>query len=95
MKNNAKDIFWREKNIFYKLFLWINRHFNFKMGALAGICTGSVVFMINMKYSFIIAFFAFGKQFFYNFFMAGIIQRFVKNCQKIFLIEYLLQYCGL
>lgn len=80
MKNNAKYIFWKEKNIFQKLFLWINRHFNFKMGALAGICTGSIVFMINIKYGFMIAFFAFGKQFFYNFFMASYN---TKICEKL------------
>lgn len=77
---NTEEGFKEKENIFHIFFLWINRCFNFKMGALAGVLTGSIVFIINVKYTYTIAFFAFGKQFFYNFFMAGYN---TKICEKL------------
>jgi hypothetical protein len=50
---------------------WVRRQMNFKMGLMAGLLTGSVVYYINFKYGYWIAFLAFVKQFAYNFFMGG------------------------
>jgi|SaaInlLV_10m_DNA_2_1039722.scaffolds.fasta_scaffold31851_1 hypothetical protein len=41
------------------------------MGLMAGLLTGSIVYYINFKYGYMIAFMAFVKQFTYNFFMGG------------------------
>jgi len=49
----------------------VSHRFNMKMGAIAGIITGSIVFYINSDYGFFNAIFAFVKQFLFNFFMAS------------------------
>lgn len=47
------------------------KKFNIKMGSLAGIITGSIVFYINYDFGMAHALFAFFKQFLFNFFMAS------------------------
>jgi hypothetical protein len=57
-----------------------------KMGAIAGIVTGAIVFYINYDYGFLNAGFAFVKQFLFNFFMASyntkLVERLVYRIDK-------------
>ncbi|MEA1874554.1 MAG: hypothetical protein U9N51_09040 [Bacteroidota bacterium] len=48
-----------------------HHRFNMKMGVIAGIITGSIVFYINYDFGILDAGFAFLKQFLFNFFMAS------------------------
>lgn len=50
---------------------WFHKQINVKMGIIAGLVTGSVVYYINYKHGYMVAFSAFSKQFMYNFLMAG------------------------
>jgi len=50
---------------------WFHKQVNVKMGIIAGLVTGSVVYYINYKHGYMVALSAFSKQFMYNFFMAG------------------------
>lgn len=63
-----------------------HHRFNMKMGALAGIITGSVVFYINYEFGLFNAGFAFVKQFLFNFFMASyntkLVERLVYRIDK-------------
>ncbi|MBC8343145.1 MAG: hypothetical protein H8E61_04110 [Bacteroidetes bacterium] len=56
---------------------------------MAGILSGSVVYFINYKYGYMIALFAFLKQFAYNFFMggfnAGICEKLAKSIKPVWL----------
>ncbi|MDA3819340.1 MAG: hypothetical protein PF590_02575 [Candidatus Delongbacteria bacterium] len=66
-----------------------HRKFNIKIGIVAGIITGSIVFCINYEYGLAHAFFAFGKQFLFNFFMASyntkLVERLVYGIRKSWL----------
>lgn len=66
MGNNSNDT-----ENFAGVKLWLRKQLNMKMGIIAGLCTGSIVYYINLKHGYYIAFTAFLKQFAYNFFMAG------------------------
>lgn len=59
---------------------FLNKHINFKMGALSGIVAGVIVFAINIEHGFWPAFAGFGKQFAFNLFMAGYNTR---SCEKL------------
>ncbi len=63
-----------------------HRKFNVKIGTLAGIITGTIVFCINYEYGLTHAFFAFAKQFLFNFFMASyntkLVERLVYGIRK-------------
>ena len=66
-----------------------HRKFNVKMGTIAGIITGGIVFYINYDFGLLHAFFAFVKQFLFNFFMASyntkLIERLVYSIKNPFL----------
>ena len=63
-----------------KFWHFLNKYVNFKMGALAGIVTGSIVFVININFGFWLAIASFSKQFVFNLIMAGYNTR---SCEKI------------
>lgn len=64
----------------------IHQRLNFKLGMLAGIITGSIVFYINYNFGLVLALFAFVKQFLFNFFMASyngkLVERIVYGINK-------------
>jgi hypothetical protein len=65
-----------------------HRKFNIKMGAIAGVITGTIVFFINYDYGLFHAILAFVKQFMFNFFMASyntkLIERLVYSIKNSF-----------
>lgn len=69
----------RQNTIKY-CFNFLNKHINFKMGALSGFITGSIVFGINIGFGFWPAFASLCKQFVFNLFMAGYNTR---SCEKL------------
>ncbi len=70
----------KEPNFFRKFYNWSSKHINYKMGSLAGLIGGGVVYYINREHGFWPAAGGFGKQFFYNLFIAGFN---IKTCEKL------------
>ena len=77
------------KKRFFNLKKITHQRFNIKMGTIAGLITGSIVFYINYKFGLAHAFFAFLKQFLFNFFMASyntkLVERLVYGIKNSFL----------
>lgn len=69
-----------------KLRCLMHQRLNMKMGSLAGVITGSIVFCINYEFGLLHASLAFVKQFLFNFFMAAyntkLIERLVYKIEK-------------
>jgi len=63
-----------------KIFKISTNHINFKMGSIAGLLCGSVVFYINEEYGIWASSAAFVKQFSYNLFIGGYN---IKLCEKL------------
>lgn len=55
-----------------KISYWLRKQVNIKMGVIAGLVTGSIVYYINFHHGHMVALSAFAKQFAYNFCMAGV-----------------------
>ncbi|MBI2449700.1 hypothetical protein HYV49_05380 [Candidatus Pacearchaeota archaeon] len=78
MKNLEDKV--SDENIVEKLYTWSKNYVNYKIGSIAGLIGGSVVYYINREHGFIPAAGAFGKQFLYNLFIGGFN---VKTCEKL------------
>lgn len=63
-----------------KAYDWSSDYVNYKLGSVAGVVGGGIVYMINQDHGFLSAAGAFGKQFMYNVFIAGFN---VKTCEKL------------
>jgi hypothetical protein len=63
-----------------KFYNWSAKHINYKIGSIAGLIGGGIVYYINHEHGFWPATGGFGKQFFYNVFIAGFN---VKTCEKL------------
>ncbi len=63
-----------------KVLIWLNKHFNFLMGSISGIATGTIVFFINYEHGFTPAVYSFLRQFFFNLLMGGFN---IRTCEKL------------
>ena len=70
----------KKSNFFMKLYNQSSKHINYKIGSLVGVIGGGVVYYINREHGFWPAAGGFGKQFFYNLFIAGFN---IKTCEKL------------
>ncbi|MFO7939805.1 MAG: hypothetical protein R6U66_08650 [Bacteroidales bacterium] len=77
-----------------KIIYWIHKRFNIKMGVIAGICTGTVVCYINLKYGMYIALAAFSRQFFYNLVMAGYNTKLCERCAVLIQNRWPALFCA-
>ncbi len=63
-----------------RLIIWLNKHFNFLMGSISGVATGTIVFFINYQHGFNPALYSFLRQFFFNLLMGGFN---IRTCEKL------------
>ena len=74
------EVLTRNKSFFRRSVEKSSKHINYKMGSLAGLIGGGIVYYINASHGFLPAAGGFGKQFLYNVFVAGFN---IKTCEKL------------